>query len=544
MKTYTDSSLFPEYQAARQHFFALLVNLQSYVTQTYEHGRIESLLKSDGWELLRLLMQGYLDQRSKAEVKQAEVVGTDEKVRTYCRPRGRSLKTLFGEVTVNRLGYSADDATSLFPLDAALNLPEDKYSQGLRCKIAQQAATGSFDEVVKAIEQDTGTEVAKRQCEELSQSLSVDFQAYYARQASAPTQTTQMAETGQSDAGQGCVPEKSAVPKQPEAAKVGAAPVAAPSTAQDSGLLILTLDGKGVVMREQDLREATRKAAQTGKHKLQTRLSPGEKHHRKRMATVAAVYEVDPYLRSAAQIMGKDTTPKPERAKVQNKRVWASLRQEPAEVIEQMFAEANRRDPEHKKTWLVLLDGADPQRIAVEAAIARYRSNTVIIHDFVHALEYLWKAAYCLYPPGSSQAEDWVHKHAVALLEGKLSGVVAGMHRSATLRKLSKKDREALDKCGAYLLKNKKRFDYARALKNGWPIATGIIEGACRHLVKDRMDLTGARWSLNGAEAVLQLRALYCSGDLELYLQFHFEQEKIRNYAGLQAANGEFKMAA
>ena len=106
--------------------------------------------------------------------------------------------------------------------------------------------------------------------------------------------------------------------------------------------------------------------------------------------------------------MGKDTTPKPERPKVQNKRVWASLRQEPAEVIEEMFAEATLRDPEHKKTWLVLLDGADPQRIAVEAAIARHRSNTVIIHDFVHALEYLWKAAYCLYRPGSSQAEDRV----------------------------------------------------------------------------------------------------------------------------------------
>jgi hypothetical protein len=80
---------------------------------------------------------GYLDQRSKAEVKQAEVVGTDEKVRTYCRPRSRSLKTLFGEVTVNRLGYSADDASSLFPLDAALNLPEDKYFQGIRREMSK-----------------------------------------------------------------------------------------------------------------------------------------------------------------------------------------------------------------------------------------------------------------------------------------------------------------------------------------------------------------------------------------------------------------------
>jgi len=536
MSDYPDSNSFSEYEAANAYFSDLQRNLQSNLTQTYEHGQVELLLKTDGNELLRLLFQGYLDQRSKAEVKHAEVVGTDDKVRTHCRPRSRALKSLFGEVTVNRLGYSADDAPSLFPLDAALNLPEDKYSQGLRCKIAHQVATGSFDEAVKAIDRDTGTEVAKRQCEGLSQSLSVDFEAYYTSQASAQTQTTQM---DQSDADQVCVPEV------PETAKVEAEPVATLSTAQESGLLILTLDGKGVVMREQDLREATRKAAQNGKHKLQSRLSPGEKHNRKRMATVAAVYEVEPYLRSAAQIMGKDPTPKPERPKVQNKRVWASLRQEPAEVIEQMFAEANRRDPEHKKTWLVLIDGADPQRRDIEAAIALHRSDTVIIHDFVHALEYLWKAAHCLYEPGSSQAEDWVQKHAVALLEGRLSGVVAGMHRSATHRNLPKKDREALDKCAAYLLKNKKRFDYSRALKNGWPIATGIIEGACRHLVKDRMDLTGARWSLDGAEAVLRLRALHCSGDLEQYLDFHFQQEKLRNYACLQAANDEIiKMAA
>ena len=532
-----DSSCFSEYEAAQAHFSDLLKNLQSKHSQTYEHGQIESLIKNDGCELLRLLMQGYLDQRSNSEVK-CVVVGTDDIVRPHCRPRSRALKTLFGEVTVKRLGYSADDATSLFPLDAALNLPDDKYSQGLRCKIAQQAATGSFDETVKAIEQDTGTEVSKRQCEDLSQSLSVDFEPYYASQAGAQTKTNQLAMMGQSDTRQVCVPET------PESASVKAESVAQSSTGQESGLLIMTLDGKGVVMREQDLREATRKAAHNSKHKLQTRLSPGEKHHRKRMATVAAVYEVDPYLRSAAQIMGQDQTPMSQRPKVQNKRVWASLRQEPAEVIEQMFAEANRRDPEHKKTWLVLIDGADPQRRDVDAAIARHRSDTVIIQDFVHVLEYLWKAVYCLYEPGSLQAQDWVRKHAVALLEGKLSGVVAGMRRSATHRKLSDKDREALDKCAAYLLKNKKRFDYAMALKHGWPIATGIIEGACRHLVKDRMDLTGARWSLNGAEAVLQLRALHCSGDLELYLQFHFEQEKIRNYSGLQAANEVFKMAA
>jgi hypothetical protein len=93
------------------------------------------------------------------------------------------------------------------------------------------------------------------------------------------------------------------------------------------------------------------------------------------------------------------------------------------------------------------------------------------------------------------------------------------------------------------LLKNKERFDYATALANGWPIATGIIEGACRHLVKDRMDLTGARWSLDGAEAVLRLRSLRTSGDFEEYMAFHHRQERQRNY-GLAPQNKDIKLAA
>lgn len=122
-------------------------------------------------------------------------------------------------------------------------------------------------------------------------------------------------------------------------------------------------------------------------------------------------------------------------------------------------------------------------------------------------------------------------EHALALLNGKVSDTAAGMRRSATRRDLSQEASVPVDKCADYLLKNKQRFDYATALANGWPIATGIIEGACRHLVKDRMDLTGARWSLDGAEAVLRLRALRSSGDFEDYMAFHRHQEHQRNYA-------------
>ena len=473
MLAYTKEACFDEFSAAHEQFEKLIGKLSSESTRTLEHGDVESLIAREGNELLRRLMQAYLDQRAEAEEPLDGIIGADGQERGHCRDRSRTLATLFGEVTVQRMGYSGIRLGSVFPLDAALNLPPDKYSQGLRRKVGLEVAKGSFDEAVMAIKEGTGAQVPKRQIEQLSQAISVDFDEFYANQPM--------------EAG--------------------------------TGLLVMSVDGKGVVMRKQDLREATRKAAEKSKRKLKTRLGRGEKRNRKRMATVASVYEVDSYQRTAEQIMGLDE-PETIRPKVRNKRVWASLRQSPAEVVEQLFAEAQRRDPLHERTWLVLVDGQEAQLGEVEMAIATHRADTVVIQDFVHALEYLWKAAYCFHADGTEKAEAWVQAHALALLKGKVSDVAAGMCRSATRKNLSQEAREPVDKCANYLLKNKTRFDYATALTNGWPIATGIIEGACRHLVKDRMDLTGARWSLEGAEAVLHLRSLRAIGDFEDYMVF------------------------
>ena len=154
----------------------------------------------------------------------------------------------------------------------------------------------------------------------------------------------------------------------------------------------------------------------------------------------------------------------------------------------------------------------------------------VIIQDFVHVLEYLWKAAYCFHTEGSEEAERWVLQRAEAILQGDVSETAAGMRRSATRRYLAEEKRLAVDKCAEYLLKNKPRLDYRTALAKGWPMGTGVVEGACRHVVKDRMEITGARWSLNGAEAVLRLRSLYASGDLDTYMNFHLAKERLRLY--------------
>ena len=147
--------------------------------------------------------------------------------------------------------------------------------------------------------------------------------------------------------------------------------------------------------------------------------------------------------------------------------------------------------------------------------------QTTIILDFIHVLEYLWKAAFCFCESGSQQAQQWVRERGLRILQGKSSDVAAGIRRSATLQQLSSSAREKVDKCADYLLKNRAYLHYDQYLLNGYPIATGVIEGACRHLIKDRMDITGARWRLDRAEAVLRIRALRSSGDFDEYWSFH-----------------------
>jgi hypothetical protein len=294
-------------------------------------------------------------------------------------------------------------------------------------------------------------------------------------------------------------------------------------------LLVMSADAKGIVMRHEDLRECTRQRAEDASHKLSTRLSRGEKRNRKRMAMVATVYDVEAHDRKAEAMMDA-SAPRAPAPKPVNKRVWASVQKTVAEVLDEAFAEAKRRDLHGERTWVMLVDGQEEQLRQVYAAIERHEADVIVIQDFIHVLEYLWQAAWCLHKEGDPAAEQWVQRHAIDVLHGKSSDVAAGMRRSATRRDLSQSERAPLDKCAEYLLKNRERLDYAQALRGGLPIATGVVEGACRHLVKQRMECSGARWSLKGAEAVLQLRALRMSGDWDGYLAFHKTQERLRNY--------------
>jgi hypothetical protein len=449
------------------------------------HAQLEERLHADGLGLLRQLLQDSLDLRASREQRLDQVVdGEGHQRGTAEGGHQRRLATVFGDVVVSRMAYRARGRANLHPADAALNLPAETHSHGLRRLAAVEAARGSFDDAAQAVGRATGVRLGKRQVEQLAARAAADVDAFY--------------------------------------------PAHAPEPARDADVLVLSFDGKGVVMRPEGLREATAKTAAS--RKLSGRLSKGEKRHRKRMAEVAAVYDLTPVPRTVADILPEDDEQRETAAapKAAGKWLTASVTDAAAQVIKAGFDEATRRDPDHQRVWVALVDGNTHQIDRIRAQARTRKVPVTIVVDFIHVLEYLWKAAWCFYPEGAPQAEQWVRAHARAVLAGRAGIVAAAIRRKATYHGLDPGARRHADSAAAYLLAKKPYLDYPTALTRGWPVATGVIEGACRYLVKDRMDLTGARWGLPGAEAILKLRALIANGDFDRYWQFHLAQQQQR----------------
>ena len=253
---------------------------------------------------------------------------------------------------ISRIGYAARDEDSLFPKDAQLKLPQDSYSLELRRKIAFEAAKGSFSSVQESLFELTGQKVSKHQIEILVAKSAVDYDNFY---------TSRFNEES--------IAEGMIHP-----------------------LLVLSCDGKGIVMRKESLRENTRQKAEEKKHKLNKRLSKGEKSNSKRMATVASVYHIARHRRVPEDIVSdlsavRCTSKTKQRPKPAAKRTWASILKGYEEVIACMIAEGLRRDPRQKKSWVVLVDGDRKQILSINKLLKDRNISAVIIVDIIHVIE-------------------------------------------------------------------------------------------------------------------------------------------------------------
>jgi hypothetical protein len=496
-----------QFSLSKQKFETLIRRLNSEDVCQMDHSALETLVDRDGREILRQLYQDHLDLRASQEEKHDVIQGSDGKYRNHRREGEiKKLRVVFGDVEVTRISYEGREMSSLKPLDAKLNLPDRLCSYGVQRHLVEHAIQMSFGATGEQMEGMTGVHVSKRAIEKSIQNAAQDFDAFYSEDDSGR------------EKGKECA----------------------------NDLLVMSSDGKGVVVRKSDLREETRKRAEREKkQKRKKRLTPGQKKNRKRMAVVGAVYGTERNIRTPEEVMGpsepeasdNNVVPlKPKRTRPKNKRVWASLEKDADVVMDQIFEEGMKRDPEKKRQWVYIADGDLHQLARVEDFATLYGVATLaIICDFVHVLEYLWDASHCFNKVGSDEAEQWVYERGMKILKGDAIQVAAGIRRSATKRGLTKKEAKAAEKCARYLLNHKEYLRYDEYLAKGYPIASGVIEGTCRHLINDRLDLTGARWSLIGAESILKLRSLWASKDLDTYWDFHKSQEYERNHAAYYA---------
>ena len=280
-------------------------------------------------------------------------------------------------------------------------------------------------------------------------------------------------------------------------------------------MLVCSVDGKGIVMRPDALRPATAKAADTATTKLRTRLSKGGNRTANGWPRSAPSTTPHPVPRTAADILAGSGQPHQPAPVAVDKWLTASVIDDAATVISAVFDEADRRNPNHQLTRIALVDGNNHQidRIHTEAA-ARGIDVTIIV-DFIHVLEYLWDAARCFHDEADPAAETWVRDRPRPSSTTTPAPSPAASAAAPPETDSPNPNARPTDTCADYLTDKAPFLNYSRALQSGWPIATGVIEGACRHLVKDRLDITGARWGLTGAEAILKLRALHSNGDFE-----------------------------
>jgi hypothetical protein len=409
--------------------------------------------------------------------------------------------TRLGAVVVRRIGYRAGitGVPSLFPRDAVLNLPPCGYSWQLQRLAVMFCRSGSYEQAGGFVHAATGVSIGKRQLEQITIAAAADAERFY--QDRDPDQ-------GEPAGGQG--------------------------REQELPPLAISADGKGVAMRPEARRRRT-KAPEQRVRTFAKRAGTGEKKGHKRMAETGAVFDVLPEPRTPEQVMRPDPDPgtgqkKPPRA--QNRWYACDITEGRDVTIGKVFDEAGRRDPGYARTWIALVDGDNYQLGLFQAAAAARGITLAIVIDFIHVLEYLWNAAWCFHAPRDPAMEDWVIAQALDILHGRVGEVIARIARLAEEHppRPGSEHAKNIARTLHYLAAKQPYMDYPRALAQGWPIATGVIEGACRHLVQDRMGITGARWGLDGAQAMLWLRAINASGDTAAYWNYHIQQEHQRNH--------------
>jgi hypothetical protein len=388
--------------------------------------------------------------------------------------------SVFGKLSFERQYFYAADLGGCCPLDAALSLPARCYSDLLRDWMAFDTTDGAYRETGTTLERVLGLNLSTQSLERVVADAAQDVTAFYDR-----------------------------VPETASRVPLGT-------------ILVAQADGKGVPMVQPPVTHTP------------VRLGKGQKRTKKKEAIVTALYTIAPYVRTPqdvlAALMHEERSPEPARRPGPvHKELRATLDGKEA-ACRRLAQRASLRDGSHIRERVALTDGAEPLQVQIQTQLPTY----TLVLDIIHASEYLWDSATALLGEKNAGRTAWVRGHLEGVLMGQTATVIEALEREAEQPCRTASQVAALRTTIGYYQRNLSFMDYADYLARGWPIGTGVVEGACGHLVKDRLEQAGMRWTKEGAQAMLDLRAVRLTGDWDVYWQFHRQKEHERLYGTAQ----------
>jgi hypothetical protein len=395
----------------------------------------------------------------------------------YHSEKKRTYFSIFGKLPFWRPYFYANGAAGQSPLDAELSLGADRYSDFLREMSEYLGVYIAYNKVIEVEERFLGLKLSTRVLQQLIAIDATDVEAFYAQKP-------------------------------------------APAPDEEAEILVLQADGKGVPIVLETSREP------------KVRLGKGEKRGRKKEAIVTTVYTIAGAPRTPEEVVasffhqGQDTdsqTVPAKRPKPQHKHIWATLKDV---ALDRLAKQVAVRQGDHILHQVALCDGCEALQSRIEARFSDFN----LILDFIHPNEYLWKVANSLLGETNEQRIEWVAVRTLQMLSGQTKQIIAEFHSLAQDDHCTSAQREKLTKTANYFERNLPYMDYPTYLAQGWPIASGVIEGACRHFVKDRFELSGMRWTQEDAENLLWLRAVAENEDWDAYHDFRKLQRHTRLY--------------
>jgi hypothetical protein len=469
----------PSVHEVRAQFETLLNSVVSDEAHRMTANTRERRLLQQILALGRSLFALFLAARAEA-TRQGEHQGPDGVVRPYHSLRTRPYLSIFGLVHFARPYFYVYGAGGSVPVDAALSLPATSCSDVVRETLEELGVERAYHKATGVLRRLLGLEVSARML------------------------TEQVAEDA-------------------PAAEAFSAQQTPPAVAEEAAILVLQADGKGVPI--------LRPARPTGR----VRLGKGQKNGGKKEAILTGLYTIATCVRTPEEVVaslfqetGAPAAPSCAQSRTgpQHKRLWVTLAGKDAALAE-VAPQVQAREGSHILHRVALTDGSIP----LQERVQRHVPQMTLVLDLIHGTEYLWKAANALLGETHPQRTAWVKARTLLLLQSHTDEVIAEFTRVAQEPRRTRLQRTVFTSVAGYLERNQPYMDYATYLAHGWPIATGVIEGACRHLVKDRCELSGMRWTIDGAEALLHLRCVQENGDWDAFHAFRRRLRHTRLYA-------------